>query len=57
MKFQDYDPDAPERFREAIARERNRTDPAAATFFDLTPHPFQERILEALVAERARTAT
>ena len=51
-EIQDYDPDAPERFREAIARERNRTGPAAATFFDLTPHPFQERILEALAAER-----
>jgi hypothetical protein len=52
-EFQDYDPAAPERFREAISRERNRTDPAAAPFFDLTPHPFQERILEALAAERS----
>ncbi len=51
-EFQEFDPDAPQRFREAIARQRNRTDPAAAPFFDLTPHPFQERILEALAAER-----
>lgn len=51
-EFQDYDPDSPERFREAIARERNHTGLPVATFFDLTPHPFQERILEALEAER-----
>jgi HKD family nuclease len=52
-EFQEYKADEPERFRQAIARERTRTDPVATPFFDLTPHPFQERILEALEAERA----
>jgi superfamily II DNA or RNA helicase len=53
QEFQDLDPAAPQRFREAISRERSRPDAAAAPFFDLTPHPFQERILEALAAERS----
>jgi len=39
--------------REGPRHPTTPSAPAAATFFDLTPHPFQERILEELAAERS----
>ena len=45
------DPDQPTLWREAIAHARTRTD-APQVLFDLKPHPFQERILDALKVER-----
>lgn len=47
-----FDPEHPELFREAIRYARNPQSPMAATFFDLRPHPFQERILDLLTVER-----
>jgi superfamily II DNA or RNA helicase/HKD family nuclease len=47
-----FDPDRPEIFREAIRHARNPQSPMAVTFFDLRPHPFQERILDLLTVER-----
>jgi superfamily II DNA or RNA helicase len=44
--------DDPLRLRESIERVRNSQGIAPTIFFDLIPHPFQERILEALDAER-----
>jgi superfamily II DNA or RNA helicase len=51
-EFLPYDADDPAPFREAIARARKKNDTALAVFFDLQPHPFQERILEKLALER-----
>jgi superfamily II DNA or RNA helicase/HKD family nuclease len=52
-EFTLYDGEAPERFREAIAHAKRKGDHDGPRFFaDLKPHPFQERILEALAAER-----
>jgi len=52
-EFTAFDPDKPESFREAIAFANRTADHDAPRFFaDLKPHPFQERILEALAAER-----
>ncbi len=43
-----------ERFRRAIGDFRNRTENVGPRFFaDLKPHPFQERVLEALDAARS----
>lgn len=53
-EFVPFDPERPELFRAAIARGKNGNTNGPAVFFDLRPHPFQERILEAL--ERERTA-
>jgi superfamily II DNA or RNA helicase len=53
-EFIPFDPNEPDRLRSAIERARNSQVGTSAVFFDLTPHPFQERILEAL--ERERTA-
>lgn len=53
-EFVPFDPLNPTLFRAAIARARNPQQSGPAVFFDLRPHPFQERILEAL--ERERTA-
>ncbi len=51
--FIPFAPDDPERFRHAIQSSRQRGEPDAPRFFaDLKPHPFQERVLEALEAER-----
>lgn len=54
--FAPYDPHDPaqvERFRGAIESVRNPADDAGPRFFaDLKPHPFQERVLEALEAAR-----
>lgn len=51
-EFIPFDPNEPERLRGAIERARNNQVAAPTVFFDLTPHPFQERILEALERER-----
>ncbi|MDD2541961.1 MAG: DUF3427 domain-containing protein, partial [Desulfuromonadaceae bacterium] len=53
-EFVPFDPEQPALFRTAIDRARNPQQNGPAVFFDLRPHPFQERILEAL--ERERTA-
>jgi len=52
-EFAPYDCAAPERFREAIAFANRPADGSGPRFFaDIRPHSFQERILEALAAER-----
>lgn len=51
-EFVPFDPENPLIFRNAIERARNPQHAGAAVFFDLRPHPFQERILEALERER-----
>lgn len=51
-EFVSFDPERPELFRAAIARGKNGSTNGPAVFFDLRPHPFQERILEALERER-----
>jgi superfamily II DNA or RNA helicase len=48
-----FDPENPTPFRTAIDRARNPRPNGPVVFFDLRPHPFQERILEALVRERS----
>ena len=51
-EFITFDANNPENLRRAIAQARNpRAQPTV--FFDLHPHPFQERILEALTRERS----
>jgi len=50
-EFAPFDPDQPNQLRESIRLARNRTM-LAPVFFELRPHPFQERILDALLAER-----
>lgn len=52
-EFIPFDPQNPAPFRTAIARARNPQTDTPAVFFDLCPHPFQERILEALLRERS----
>ena len=52
-EFIPFDIAAPERFRGAIERACGAQTFGAATFFDLTPHAFQERILDALDRERS----
>lgn len=51
-EFIPFDPDNPQPLRQAIQHARNPTIPIPTAFFDLRPHPFQERILDALEAER-----
>ncbi len=51
-EFVSFDPERPELFRAAIARGKKGNTNGPAVFFDLRPHPFQERILEALERER-----
>jgi superfamily II DNA or RNA helicase/HKD family nuclease len=51
-EFVQFDPEQPALFRTAIDRARNPRLNGPAIFFDLRPHPFQERILEALERER-----
>ncbi len=53
-EFVPFDAENPSLFRAAIDRARNSRSNGPTVFFDLRPHPFQERILEAL--ERERTA-
>lgn len=52
-EFIPFDANAPDRLRGAIERARGAQNLAPTVFFDLTPHPFQERILDALGRERA----
>ena len=52
-EFVPFDPEHPTLFRTAIDRARNPRPNGPAVFFDLRPHPFQERILEALERERS----
>jgi len=51
-EFTTFDPQEPEILRAAIAHGKERIK-GPAVFFDLRPHPFQERILEALERERS----
>ncbi len=52
-EFVPFDQAEPERFRKAIQTARDRRSGLSTAFFaDITPHPFQERILEALQRER-----
>lgn len=52
-EFQLFARNAPERLREAIARERaSASETATIVGFDLRPYPFQEEILDILAAER-----
>lgn len=51
-EFVPFDPKQPELLREAIRRAGQRGVASPAVFFDLRPHPFQERILDALESER-----
>jgi len=51
-EFVPFDPENPELFRTAIDRARNPQRTGVVVFFDLRPHPFQERILETLERER-----
>src|SRR6185369_9705387 len=51
-EFIPFDPQEPEILRAAIAHGKERSK-GPAVFFDLRPHPFQERILEALERERS----
>ena len=51
-EFIPFDAEDPIRFRNAIERARNPRSNGPVVFFDLRPHPFQERILEALERER-----
>lgn len=50
-EFLPFNPDEPQVLRDAISHARNRTT-FAPVFFDIRPHAFQERILDALEAER-----
>jgi superfamily II DNA or RNA helicase len=50
-EFVPFNPDSPQLLREAISRARDIT-PQTLVFFDLRPHPFQERILEELERDR-----
>lgn len=52
-EFVPFDPENPTLFRTSIDRARNPRHNGPAVFFDLRPHPFQERILEALERERS----
>ncbi len=47
-----FDPNEPDAFRNAISHARNRQERTSIAFFDLQPFPFQDRILDALDAER-----
>jgi superfamily II DNA or RNA helicase len=53
-EFLPYDAADPAPFRQAIARARKPNGAGPSVFFDLQPHPFQERILEKLSLERTR---
>lgn len=51
-EFIPYDPSNPATLRRAIEQARKSSDIKTDFFFDLRPHSFQERILEALNRER-----
>ncbi|SMP65457.1 Superfamily II DNA or RNA helicase [Desulfonatronum zhilinae] len=50
-EFVPFDPNSPQMLRDAISAAR-KTKTQAMVFFDLRPHPFQERILEELERDR-----
>ena len=50
--FVPFDPDAPQVLRDALRYARSH-QAGPSVFFDLHPHPFQERVLDALEAERS----
>ena len=51
--FEPYRAESKDKFRSAIAEGRNESiDAGPSVFFDITPHPYQARILEALQVER-----
>lgn len=50
-EFVPFNPDEPFVFRKAIKHARTRQG-ISPIFFDIRPHPFQERILDALESER-----
>ncbi len=52
-EFIPFDAENPTLFRNAIDRARNPKSNGPAVLFDLRPHPFQERILDALDRERS----
>lgn len=47
-----FDPENPEQLRDAISRAKDSKQRISTPLFDLKPHPFQERILEALGRDR-----
>jgi superfamily II DNA or RNA helicase len=51
-EFVAFNPNEPSVFREAIKHARTRQG-FSPVFFDIRPHPFQERILDALESERS----
>ncbi len=51
-EFVPFDSANPQPLRDAIQRAAKRGAVLPTVFFDLRPHPFQERILDALEAER-----
>jgi superfamily II DNA or RNA helicase/HKD family nuclease len=51
-EFIPFDPAEPMVLRDAIQQARKKTS-IPSVLVDMTPHPFQERILDALAAERA----
>jgi superfamily II DNA or RNA helicase/HKD family nuclease len=50
-EFLPFNPDEPQVLRDAISHARSRTS-SVPVFFDIRPHAFQERILDALESER-----
>ena len=52
QEFVPFNPEEPSVFREALKYARTARQGIAPVFFDLRPHPFQERILDALESER-----
>ncbi len=50
-EFIPFNSDEPQILRDAISHARNRSSPTPV-FFDIRPHPFQERIFDALEAAR-----
>jgi len=51
-EFIPFNPEEPAALREAIQHARKKT-PLSPVMVDMAPHPFQERILDALEAERS----
>lgn len=51
-EFISFNPAEPFVFREALKHARTTRQGIAPVFFDIRPHPFQERILDALESER-----
>ena len=50
-EFLPFNPDEPQVLRDAISHARSRSS-SVPVFFDIRPHAFQERILDALESER-----